>query len=228
MNYQFILLDIDGTLLDFHACEAQAFKRGFEVSGYPYSEEVYQIYHELNARLWERHERGELSRERLLTLRFEMLFEQTGIQGDAAAFEKLYREFLADGAFLEKGAIELLSRLKASPCRVYIVTNGICATQEKRLEDSGINAYADGVFISEKIGWQKPTVQYFDYCFSHIPGFCREKAIIVGDSLSADIQGGINAGIATCWYNPEGKISMSVKPDMEARTLEEVWRLLSE
>jgi 2-haloacid dehalogenase len=106
------------------------------------------------------------------------------------------------------------------------VTNGVLETQEKRLEMSGINKYVDGVFISEEIGWQKPTIQYFEHCFAHIPGFDREKAIIVGDSLSADIQGGINAGITTCWYNPEGKHDRGMKIDHEVRTLAEVWDIL--
>ena len=227
MNYQFILLDVDGTLLDFNACEAQAFKRGFELCGYHWSEEVYHNYHEINRMVWEIHERGEMTREEILVLRFKMLFERYGIQGDPAEFEAIYRSFLADGAFLETGAIELLEKLRESTAQVYIVTNGVLETQVKRLKMSGIENYADGVFISEAIGWQKPKKEYFDYCFERIPGFCKEKAIIVGDSLSADIQGGINAGIATCWYNPEGKVSQNVKPDFEARTLDEVWQLLA-
>ena len=229
MNYQFILLDVDGTLLDFNACEAQAFKKGFERCGYPWSEEIYRTYHEINAMVWEIHERGEMTRDEILVLRFKLLFEQMGITGAPAVFEEIYRGFLAEGAFLEDGAIELLERLKASPAKVYIVTNGVLETQVKRLEMSGIDRYADGVFISEAIGWQKPKIEYFAYCFQRIPGFCKEKAIIVGDSLSADIQGGINAGITTCWYNPEGKAPRNgIAPDMEAKSLEEVWKLLAE
>ena len=227
MNYQFILLDVDGTLMDFNACEAQAFKRGFETFGFPWSEEVYQTYHELNARIWERHERGELTREELLSLRFNLLFEQVGIDGDGEAFESLYREYLADGAFLENGAMELLLKLEASACQTYIVTNGLRSTQEKRLRTTGIDRHVDGIFISEDIGWQKPTVEYFDYCFARIPGFVREKAIIVGESLSADIRGGINAGITTCWYNPGRKAGREIRPDFEVRTLEEVWRIVA-
>lgn len=226
MNYQFILLDVDGTLLDFNACEAQAFKKGFERCGYPWSEEIYRTYHEINAMVWEIHERGEMTRDEILVLRFKLLFEQMGITGDPAAFEEIYRGFLAEGAFLEDGAIELLERLKASPAKIYIVTNGVLETQVKRLEMSGIDRYVDGVFISEEIGWQKPTIQYFEHCFAHIPGFDREKAIIVGDSLSADIQGGINAGITTCWYNPEGKHDRGMEIDHEVRTLAEVWDIL--
>ena len=226
MNYQFVLLDVDGTLLDFNACEAQAFKRGFELCGYPWSEEIYQNYHEINRMVWEIHERGEKTREEILVLRFKILFEQHGIDGEPSEFEAIYRGFLADGAFLENGALELLEKLKASTAQVYIVTNGVLETQVKRLAMSGIDRYADQVFISEAMGWQKPKKEYFDYCFERIPGFSKERAIIVGDSLSADIQGGINAGITTCWYNPEGKVSRSVKPDFEVRTLDEVWRLL--
>ena len=120
-----------------------------------------------------------------------------------------------------------MQKLKESSAKAYIVTNGVLETQAKRLRTSGIKDYVDGVFISEEIGWQKPTVEYFDYCFSQIPGFVKEKAIIVGDSLSADMQGGINAGITTCWYNPEGKHDRGMKIDYEVRTLAEVWEILA-
>ncbi|MBQ8814955.1 MAG: YjjG family noncanonical pyrimidine nucleotidase [Lachnospiraceae bacterium] len=228
MNYQFVLLDVDGTILDFNACEAQAFKRAFEQFGYHWTEEIYHRYHGINAMVWEIHERGEKTREEILVLRFELLFNEYGIDGDPAAFEDQYRRNLADYAFFEPGAEAFLQKLKDSSAQSYIVTNGVLETQVKRLEMSGINRYVDGVFISEAIGWQKPKREYFDHCFANIPGFCKEKAIIVGDSLSADIQGGINADIATCWYNPAGKPDRGMKIDYEVKTLDEVWKLLSE
>ena len=225
MRYQFILLDVDGTLLDFKACEVRAFKKSLENFGLPYSDEVYEIYHELNAELWKLHERQILTRDELLNTRFVKLFEKCGYDADGVAFEKNYHVRLSEGAFLEPGAIELLERLKHSPGEIYIVTNGTLLTQERRLKESGIGVYAEKVFISEEIGYQKPMKEYFDYCFSEISGFEPEKAIIVGDSLSADIQGGINAGIATCWYNPEKKKLEEIVPDWEAHSLEEVWKI---
>lgn len=225
MRYQFILLDVDGTLLDFKACEARAFKLSLEDFGLPYSDEVYETYHKLNAELWKLHERQVLTRDELLNTRFVKLFEQCGYDADGVAFEKNYHVRLSEGAFLEPGAIELLERLKNSPCETYIVTNGTLLTQKRRLKESGIGVYAKKVFISEEIGYQKPLKKYFDYCFSEIHGFEPKKAIIVGDSLSADIQGGINAGIATCWYNPEKKISEEIVPDWEAYSLDEVWKI---
>lgn len=227
MRYKYILLDVDGTLLDFKACEAMAFRQGFADFGLPYSEAVYEIYHELNAELWRLHEKQVLTRDELLNTRFVKLFEQCGFDADGVAFEKNYHIRLSEGAFLEPGAIELLEKLKASPCEIYIVTNGTLLTQTRRLKVSGVGAYARETFISEEIGYQKPLKEYFDYCFSRIPGFSPEKAVIVGDSLSADIQGGINAGIATCWYNPECKKAEDVIPDYEAHSLDEVWRICS-
>lgn len=227
MKYQFILLDVDGTLLDFHACEAMAFRRGCEDFGLPYSEEVYETYHKLNAELWKLHEKQALTRDELLNTRFVKLFEQCGFDADGVAFEKNYHVRLSEGAFLEPGAIELLERLKASPSEIYIVTNGTLLTQVRRLKESGVGSYAKKVFVSEEIGYQKPLREYFDYCFAQIPGFEPERAIIVGDSLSADIQGGINAGIATCWYNPERKPREGVIPDWEAHSLDEVWKICS-
>jgi len=227
LRYKYILLDVDGTLLDFKACEARAFRKGFEDFGLPYSDEVYEIYHHLNAELWKLHESQVLTRDELLNTRFVKLFEQCGFDADGVAFEKNYHVRLSEGAFLEPGSIELLTKLAASPCEIYIVTNGTLLTQVRRLRASGIGKYAKKVFISEEIGYQKPLKEYFDYCFSQIPGFDPEEAIIIGDSLSADIRGGINAGIATCWYNPDRKTAEDVIPDYEAYTLDEVWKICS-
>lgn len=227
LRYRFILLDVDGTLLDFKACEAQAFRRSLQDFGLPYSDEVYETYHKLNAELWKLHERQILTRDELLNTRFVKLFEQCGYDADGVDFERNFHVRLSEGAFLEPGAIKLLERLKVSPCETYIVTNGTLLTQERRLRESGIEVYAKKVFISEEIGCQKPLKEYFDCCFAQIPGFAQEDAIIVGDSLSADIQGGINAGIATCWYNPERKTVEDVVPDFEAHSLDEVWQICS-
>lgn len=227
MRYKYILLDVDGTLLDFKACEAVAFRRGFEDFGLPYSDEVYAIYHELNAELWKLHESQMITREELLNTRFVKLFERCGLDADGVAFEKNYHVRLSEGAFLEPGAIELLEKLKNSPCEIYIVTNGTLLTQKRRLRESGIGVYAKKTFISEEIGVQKPLKEYFAYCFGQIPGFDPKEAIIVGDSLTADIRGGINAGIATCWYNPDRKTAEEIVPEYEAHTLDEVWHICS-
>ena len=102
------------------------------------------------------------------------------------------------------GALELCQRLHGK-FKMYIVTNGQKEIQKSRLFPSPLFKYFDECFISEDVGYEKPSVKYFDAVIKNIPDYDPQKAIIIGDSLTSDMQGGINIGIDTCWYNPHGK-----------------------
>ena len=110
----------------------------------------------------------------------------------------------------------------------YIVSNGNLSVQNGRIASAGIAGYFEEIFISQKIGFDKPRKEFFDACFARIPGFDRQRSIIVGDSLTSDIRGGINAGIKTCWYNPRGKAARAdIRPDYCITALHELPGLLS-
>ncbi len=226
MNYKKLLLDVDGTLLDFDASAAKAIEILFERKNYAYSPEVFSLYTEINQSLWERYERGELSRERVLVDRFTMLFSKLGIEQDGQAFETDFREELENNPVWMKGSEEILQYLQPK-YDMYIVTNGVASTQRKRLAATGLNKYVKEVFISELIGAQKPQKAFFDYCLSRIGPCSPEEILLIGDSLSADILGANAAGIKSCWFNPGGKPSpISPRPDFEIRSLEELRSLL--
>ena len=139
-----------------------------------------------------------------------------------------YEALLESGHYFVPGAPELLEELYPR-YELYLISNGNLRTQEGRLKSAGISPFFKGIFISEVIGVNKPAKAFFDACFTAIPGFRREDALIVGDSLSSDILGGINAGVRTCWFNPDGiPLSGSVRPDYEIHALGELPALLEE
>lgn len=234
-RYEALLLDMDGTFLDFEASQKQAFRKAMTAHGYPAGEKEYETYCRINHGLWEAFERGEIDKPTLLSTRFVRLFGALGIEGDGAAFEKEYQSLLGTGHDLMEDAWDVLGQLSAQYA-LYVVTNGVESTQRNRLHLSGIERFMTGIFISETIGYQKPQKEFFDYCFSHIKED-RRRMIIIGDSLTSDIQGGINAGIDTCWFNPAGErrpdgwLRRNGMPrpgfrDLEIRKLRELTELL--
>ncbi|MCT4780609.1 MULTISPECIES: YjjG family noncanonical pyrimidine nucleotidase [Exiguobacterium] len=201
MNYTTLLFDIDHTLLDFDATERSALRQLFEDEQLEWTEEREARYRTINQSLWKALERGEVTRNEVITSRFVTFFAEQGRTVDGSQIDARYRTYLSRGTELIEGAIELLHVLKGK-YQLYVVTNGVAVTQRARLRGSGLAPYFDGVFVSEETGYQKPMAAFFDYVFDRIPDATREQTMIIGDSLTADIQGGIMAGIATCWFNP--------------------------
>ena len=202
--YTSLLLDLDDTLLDFKAAETQAIRGVLENNSLPSNDEAVQTYSRINKSFWESFERGEIPKNAIFTGRFKRLLEVFGREGDPAALSAEYCNALAAGYFTVEGAFEILDYLRQKGYRLYAATNGLSATQNRRIKDSGLAPYFDRVFVSEDSGYQKPEKEYYDYIISRIPEKNRRKILIVGDSQSSDILGGINAGIDTCWYNPQG------------------------
>lgn len=198
---KYILFDLDDTLLDFQKAERLALSRTLTELGIAPEEKILKRYNELNLAQWKRLERGELTLEQVKTERYRLLFGELGIEESPAKATAIYEKFLGTGHFFIEGAPELLETL--APCyHLYLVSNGTPHVQHSRLASSGIEHYFDGIFISQEIGYKKPDREFFDWCFARIPGFSGEKAVIVGDSLTSDIQGGKNAGIRTIWFHP--------------------------
>lgn len=223
-----VLWDIDGTLLDFHAAEREAIRMSFAQFGLgPCTDEMIARYSALNARYWERLELGELTKRQVLVGRFEEFFAQEGIScADLDAFNDDYQLRLGDTIVFCDDGYELVKRLRGR-VRQYAVTNGTVRAQRKKLERSGLGALFDGVFISDEVGFEKPSAAFFDHVFAHIPPCERDEMMIVGDSLTSDMRGGRGAGIRCCWYNPKGlKNDKNVRVDAEIRDLREIEAIL--
>jgi len=223
---EFVLLDIDDTILDFKKAEANAIRKTFTELGIPADDALIRRYSEINLTQWERLERGEITRQQVLLNRFDLLFEEIGVNASSEAAQEKYEYLLGIGHWFIDGADELLKTLHGK-YKLYIVSNGTANVQDRRLISADIGRYFEGIFISERVGFNKPAKEFFDTALGSIEGFDRDKAILLGDSLTSDILGGINAGIKTCWFNPQGKPNnRGIIPDFEIKSLSEFPKLL--
>ena len=221
-----IFFDIDDTLLDFVKAESVALRSALGSFGIELSDELIEKYSRINSLQWEKLERGELSREEVLVSRFEIFFKELGITCSAFEAQKRYEYLLGVGHWFIDGAPELLEALYGR-YRLYIVSNGTKSVQDRRIESAGIGKYFDGIFISQCIGADKPQSEFFSRCFAQIEDFKKEESIILGDRLSSDILGGINAGIKTCWFNPKNEPAREgIVPDYEIKKLAEFPELI--
>lgn len=221
-RYDTLLFDMDNTILDFSATERNAITLTLQTYGVEPSSDVTALYSAINDVLWKRLEKGSISRENVIHGRFEVLCHALGIPCDGAAWQAVYQSHLCQGHAYLPGARELLESLQGH-YRIYLLTNGLAATQHPRLRDSGLDRLVQGTFISEEVGWQKPQREFYEYCFSKIPGFCKDTALVIGDSLTSDIAGGNNAGVDTCWFNPGGAVNdRGVQVTFEIHSLSEI------
>lgn len=228
MKYDIILWDLDNTLLDFDKAESEALKSLFARFNLDEcSDEMVKRYSIINVEYWRMLERGEMSKSDILINRFMTFFKECGIDTAIVEdFNSAYQLALGDTIAFRDNSLEIVKSLKGK-ARQYIVSNGTIEAQVKKLKNSTLDKLMDDVFLSERLGAEKPSEVFFEKAFASIGGFDKARAIIIGDSLTSDIKGGKNAGITTCWYNPwHHAFSGDAVPDFEISHLSEVLPLL--
>lgn len=227
MKYDILLWDVDDTLLDFPYSERYGVRHCFEMIGHTITEDWLARYSEINQSYWRRLEKGEVTKTELLRGRFADLFKEMNITDvDMAAFQAEYQKALGDVYCYLDDSYELCKKLKES-CRQYLITNGVESTQRNKLRLSGLDTLMEDIFISEVLGSVKPKKEFFDKCFEKIPNLKKERVLLIGDSLSSDIQGAKNANVSSCWYNPKGKLAEgNLQPDYIIKNLWEVEQIL--
>ena len=227
MRIKAILIDVDNTLLDFDECVKAALRDGFAHFGLPpYREEMFPIFTRINNKLWHQIELGELTREELMKIRFDQVFEALGIDFDGVTFEDYFRQYLFDSAIHVDGALDLLQYL-AGKYTVCAASNGPYQQQIHRLKNGGMYPYMAHCFISEQVGAEKPSAAFFDRCFETMrrdqPDLQPAEVLMIGDSLTADMAGGIAYGMPTCWYSRDGKtVPDDMAVDHVVKTLNEI------
>ena len=223
-----LLWDIDGTILDFIKSENYAIRRCFEIFGLGNcDDEMIKRYSKINDTYWERLQKGEISKIEVLEGRFKEFFAKENIKCDKISeFNLEYQLRLSDNIYFTPNALKVLKDFKGK-FKQYAVTNGTLRAQERKLKNSGLNEIFDDVFISDVIGYEKPSVEFFNAVEDKIGKFIPSEVMIIGDSISSDIQGGNNANILTCWYNPLNKTNKdNVKVDYHIKDFNELYEIL--
>ncbi|HKM35026.1 MAG TPA: YjjG family noncanonical pyrimidine nucleotidase [Lachnospiraceae bacterium] len=227
MRYDVILWDVDGTLLDFNYSQRLSICKCLEEIGVTPSEEMIQRYAQINDGWWKRLELLQVTKAELLVGRFVDLFTEYHIGCvDVELFRQHYEQYLGHIFAYIENSIDIC-RMFAGKCRQFVVTNGATHTQMNKLKRSGFIDIMEDIFISEQIGAPKPQRAFFDRVLETIPNVCKDRILIVGDSLSSDMRGGYLAGIDTCWYNPDNEINTTeVEIMYSIRKLNEVVRIV--
>lgn len=223
-----ILWDVDGTLLNFKISESTSLKSTFKHFGYPEcDDETVEVYSKINQSYWERLELGEVTKEQVLRCRFEDFLALQNVDVPATEFCQYYEIGLADVVVFIDESFGILERLKYDGFTQFAVTNGAKNVQRKKLKNAGFDKLFDEIFISDEVGFEKPSPKFFDAVLNSVPNLLKDEVIIVGDSLTSDIKGGNNAGIKTCWYNPSKKpVPKEYKVDYQITSLDEIFDIV--
>ena len=222
MNYQWILFDADNTLLDFTRSERDALRLALAQVGIVLEETHHQLYHRINKACWESFEHGQLSKEDLRTRRFQLFFKEIGLEADENHFSESYLGYLGQTEHLIEGAMHTLEVLKEN-YGLGLVTNGLKEVQRPRLARARIDGFFQAVVVSDEIGYAKPDSAFFEFTFGQIGHPPKEAVLMVGDNLNADIRGGAEFGIHTCWYNPrQEENKLGVSPTYEVAELQKL------
>lgn len=227
IRYPYLLFDADNTLFDFDEANIHAFRAVCDAFGLPFSQTLFDRFEIINNATWERFDRGELTKDETVLERFRAFFAAEGIRGlEPTACNRVHLASLSNATYLMPHAAEVIAKLRETH-HIHLITNAVEAVQRGRLGRSALAPYVEEAFISETAGAAKPSVEYFDYVFAHIDGITRENCLVIGDSLTSDIQGANNYGLACCWFNPKkAPKPESLRVDYEIRDLRELYDIV--
>ena len=226
---RYLFLDLDNTILDFTKAEAIAIRKTMRQFGLEPTDALAARYSAINDLHWKALERGEMDRHQVVTGRFAAFFGEQGIAVDAEEVAKAYETHLSQGHWFLPGAEETVKQKLFGKYKLYLASNGTAVVQKGRMTSADLYPYFEESFVSQELGFNKPSLEYFEAAFARIPGFQREECLMVGDSLTSDILGGKNAGLRTVWVNPGRKTAPShIRPDYEIEYLADLPALLEE
>lgn len=223
-----LLIDVDDTILDFSGGELIAIKSTLKAFDLPTDDATCEIYHQSNIAMWQAYERGELSKPELVIKRFaDFLQKINHSEIDPKALNEEYFIHLSIQHDYIEGAKEFLEKIKEF-YRIILITNGTTDIQNSRLSLSGLENMVESIYISEQLGTKKPELSFFEIVAKNTPDFDKTNTVLVGDSLTSDILGGINFGVKTIWFNPKGKACGDIVPDVTVSNFDELYRCLTE
>lgn len=225
-KYEWLLFDLDNTILDFNASSEIAFFLVFKNMGVELDKEDLNIYMDINKELWARMEEGGYSHEELKTLRWKLFLKARGLTGDPALINQAYFDKIIEYPVFVKGAKEILDGV-INNYKLGLITNGLGEVQRPRLKNSNLAKYFDCIVISDEIGMAKPQKSYFDYTADKIGNPSKDQILVIGDNLNTDIIGGKQYGYDTCWYDYYKKgPSKKVIPKYHIEEMEQLVEIL--
>jgi 2-haloacid dehalogenase len=226
-RFDFILFDADNTLFDYDRAERHALTTTLRELGAEASEAVHRTYRRINADYWRRFENGTVTAADLRSGRFADLAAEIGLDIAGEQMSSRYLRHLGQASFLIDGAQSVVEELSRRGFLLGLITNGLEDVQKSRLSLSPIAEYFSSVTISDEVGAKKPDPKIFEIAFSRSGNPDKSRSLVVGDSLTSDMAGGRNFGIATCWYNPEGNPApQDSPPDYEISALHHIFDLM--
>ncbi len=227
MPYHWILFDADNTLLDFTGASRKAFAQAINELHIPHHPDLFARYKRVNHIVWTELEKGQIDAVTLRKKRFELFLQDIKIDRDPVLFNKLYLDNLVQHSELLHGARPLLDHLHGKT-KLALITNGLKEVQRPRLKHTGIDQYFDVIVVSDEIGKSKPHPDYFDHVFQEMRFPDKKKVLVIGDNLHSDIKGGMDYGIDTCWFNPDGQVNATdIQPTFQAKNFEEIQAVVS-
>ncbi|WP_423404854.1 YjjG family noncanonical pyrimidine nucleotidase [Faecalibacterium prausnitzii] len=228
-KYYCVLFDADNTLLNFDAAESKALAETLVNYGIEPDAETVQTYRTINSELWRQLEKGQIKREKLMAERFTRFLKAVNAAGSGAEMNQYYLDQLSTHPDLAAPNVLDVMKELAEVATLAVVTNGFDRVQSRRVAESGLKEFVEEVFVSEKLDSEKPNRKIFDTALRSLGVENREHVLVVGDGLSSDIQGGVNAGLDTCWYNPShAENPGKVVPTYEIADLKELYPLVME
>ena len=226
MKYDWLLFDADNTILDFNQAQHHALHEALSEIGVIFRPEHDQVYDRINRSCWRAYEEGKLTKAMLRYRRFQLFFMEIGLKEDPKPFGERYLVHLSQSTAMVDGAMDLLTVLKAK-YNLALVTNGIKEVQRSRLALSGLGAYFSYIAISDEIGVAKPDAAFFHHVFQGLENPSKERTLIIGDNLNADIRGGLDFGIHACWFNYDQRERyLEVAPTYEITHLTDLYSFL--
>lgn len=227
-KYNTILFDIDDTIIDFDKDQRIAFYNAMKQIGYECDDEMYESYNEINLGLWSLLDQGKTTLQKLFIERFEIFFDKYKINANPQEFNKILTLCFQKTGTAIDGAKDVLEKLK-DDFEIVAITNGPKDQQYHRIENAGFTKYFSNIFVSEEIGYNKPDIKYYEVVLNSIKNKDKTKMLIIGDSINSDIQGGINIGVETCWYNVHNiKNTTNIKPKYEISKIDEILKVVGE
>ena len=205
MRYDTLLFDADDTVFDFQSSAEKCFLATCKEFGFADEQSDYSVYKVINQKFWDDYSAGKIKKSDIILKRFEVYAERYGITLDTEKFAKSYENKLAHTCILLPNAETALKELKAAGARLYMITNGVTFVQNTRLDLSGLRPLFSGVFISDEIGYAKPSKEYFSFVEKAVSDFDKKKTLIIGDSVVSDVALGVNNGVDVCLMNFHGE-----------------------